>query len=92
MIKNNRWEIEQLSEARKVPFEHIFNRNENCIAEWCFNKRASEEGKTYNEKDEKFCCKKNDNQLYNLLKKNPLPFQTDKVLTESLHIFDTQKN
>ena len=35
---------------------------------------------------------KNDNQLYNLLKKNIFLFQTDKVLKESLHMFDTQKN
>ena len=33
-------------------------------------------------------AKKNDNQLYNLLKKTLLPFQTDKFLKESLHIFD----
>ena len=29
--------------------------------------------------------------MYNLLKKTILPFQTDKVLKESLHMFDTQK-
>ena len=33
-------------------------------------------------------AKKNDNQLYNLLKKTILPFQTDKVLKESLHMFE----
>ena len=36
--------------------------------------RASEEGKTYSNKDDGFHCKKNDNQLYNLLKKTILPF------------------
>ena len=28
--------------------------------------------------------------MYNILKKNIFPFQTDKVFKESLHIFDTQ--
>ena len=30
--------------------------------------------------------------MYNLLNKTILPFQTDKVLKYSLHMFDTQKN
>ena len=59
---------------------------------WCFKTRASEEGKTYNKRDDKFRCKQNDNQMYNLLKKTIFPFQTDRVLKESLHMFDTQKN
>ena len=70
----------------------MFNSHANYSAEWCWKTRASEEGKTYNEIDVKFRCKQNDNQLYNLLKKTLFPFQTDKVLKESLHIFDTQKN
>ena len=53
---------------------------------------SPEEGKTYNETDDKFCCKQNINQLYNLLKKTIFLFQTDKVLKESLNMFDTQKN
>ena len=81
-----------MSAASKVPLEHMFNCRENCSAEWCFKTRASEEGKTYNDKDDEFCCKKNDNQLYNLLKKTIFPFQTDEVLKESLHMFDTPKN
>ena len=52
---------------------------------------ALEEGKAYNETDNKFRCKQNDNQLYNLLKNTIFPFQTDKVLKESLHMFDTKK-
>ena len=80
-----------MSEASRVPLEHMFNCHENFSAEWCFKTRASEEGKTYNDKDDKSRCKQNDNQLYNLLKKNLLPFQTDEVLKESLHMFDTQK-
>ena len=70
MIKKDREKtIEELSAASKVPLEHMFNYHENCSAEWCFKTRASEEGKTYNGKDKEFRCKKNDNQLYNLLKK-----------------------
>ena len=93
MIKKNREKtIEELSEASKVSLEHMFNSNANYSAEWCFKTRAPEEGKTCNERDVKFRCKQNDNQLYNLLKKTLFPFQTDKVLKESLHIFDTQKN
>ena len=70
----------------------MFNSHNNCSAEWCFKKRASEEGNTYNERDDEFRCKQNDNQLYNILKKTLLPFQTEKVIEESLHMFDTQKN
>ena len=36
--------------------------------------------------------KKTDNQLYNLLKRTFFLFQADKVLKESLHMFDTYKN
>ena len=81
-----------MSEATKVPLENTFNSRDNCSAECCFKTRASEEGKTYNETDDKFCCKQNDNQLYNLLRNIIFIFQTDKVLKESLHMFDTQKN
>ena len=70
----------------------MFNSNANCSAEWCFKTRASEEGKTYNERYDEFRCKQNYNQLYNLLKKTIFPFQTDKVLKESLHMFYTKKN
>ena len=80
-----------LSSESKVPLEHMFNSHHNCSAEWCFNTIASEEGKIYNETDDKFRCKKNDIHLYNLLKKTILPFQIDKVLKESLHMFDTKK-
>ena len=83
--------IEELSEASKTPLEHMFNSHDNCNAECCFKTRASEEGKTYNERYNKFRCKKNDNQLYNLFKKIIFLFQTEKVLKESLHMFDTQK-
>ena len=83
--------IEELSEASKVPLEHMFNSHTNCSVEWCSKTRSSEEGKTYNNKDDKFRCKQNYNQLYNLLKKTLFLFQTDKVLKESLHMFDTQK-
>ena len=78
MIKKNRRKIEELSEAIKVPLEHMFNSHDNCISEWCFKTRASEEGKTYNDKDDRFRCKQNDNQLYNLLKKTIFLFQTEK--------------
>ena len=62
--KNNREKtIEDFSEASKVPPEHVFNSYDNFSAEWCFNTRAPEEGKTYNETDDEFCCKQNDNQL-----------------------------
>ena len=92
MIKKNREKtIEDLSAASKVPLEHMFNCHENCSAEWCFKTREPEEVKTYNDKDDEFRCKQNDNQLYNLLKKTLLPFQTDEVLKESLHMFDTKK-
>ena len=54
MIKKNRVKTtEELSEASKVPLEHMFNSHENCSAEWCFKTRASEEGNTYNDKDNK---------------------------------------
>ena len=81
-----------MREAIKVPLEHMFNSHDNCSSEWCFKTRASEEGKTYNERDDEFRCKQNDKHLYNLLKKTLFPFQTDKFLKESLHMFDTQKN
>ena len=91
MIKKNREKtIEELSEASKIPLEHMFNIHNNCSSEWCFKTRASEEGKIY-EKDDELRCKQNDNQLYNLLKKTLFQFQTDKVLKESLHMFDTKK-
>ena len=83
--------FKELSEASKVPLEQTFKSNDNCSSEWCFKTRASEEGKTYNERDDEFRCKQNDNQLYNLLKKTIFLFQIDKVLKESLHMFDTQK-
>ena len=92
MIKKNRGKtIEELSEASKVPLKHTFNSHDNCSSEWCFKTRASEEGNTYNKRDDEFRYKQNDNQLYNLLKKTLFPFQTDKVLRESMHTFDTQK-
>ena len=52
----------------------MFNSHDNFSAEWCFNTRSSEEGKTYNDKDDEFRCKQNDNQLYNLLNKAILLF------------------
>ena len=67
----------------------MFNCHENCSAEWCFNTRSSEEGKTYNYKDDKFGFNQNDNQLYNLLKKTLFSLQKDEVIRESLHMFDT---
>ena len=69
----------------------MFNSHDNCSAEWCFKTRSSEEVKTFNDKYDEFRCKQNDNHLYNLLKTTLFPFQTDKVLKESLHMFDTQK-
>ena len=91
MIKKNREKIEELSEASKVPLEHMFNCHENCSVKWCFNKRAPEEGKTYNDKDDKFCCEQNNNHLHNLLRKNIFLFQTEKIIKESLNMFDTKK-
>ena len=44
MIKKIGKTIEELSEASKVPLEHMFNSHEKFSAEWCFNTRASEEG------------------------------------------------
>ena len=41
MIKKSGKKIEKLSEASKVPLEHMFNSHDNCIAEWCFKKIAS---------------------------------------------------
>ena len=41
MIKNNREKFEELSEASKVPLEHMFNSHCNCSAECCFNARES---------------------------------------------------
>ena len=79
MIKNNREKtIEELSESSKVPLENMFNSHDNCSAEWCFKTRASEKVKTYNDKDEGFRCKQNDNQLYNLIKKTLLPLKKTK--------------
>ena len=92
MIKKNREKtIEELNEASKVPLKQMFNSHDSCSVEWCFKKREPEEGKTYNDKDNEFRCKQNDNQMYNILKKNLLMFQTYKFLKESLHMFDTQK-
>ena len=69
----------------------MFNSHEDFSAELCFKKISPEEGKTYNETDEKIRCKQNDNQLYNIIKKTFFPFQTYKVLKESLHMFGTKK-
>ena len=80
-----------MSEASKVPLEHTFNSYGNCSAEWCSKTRALEEGKTYNETDDKLYCKQNSNHMHNILKKTLFQLQTDKFLKESLHIFDTQK-
>ena len=64
MIKDNREKTtEELSEASKVSLEHMFNSHDNCNAEWCFKTITSEEGKTYNDEDDRFRCKQNDNQL-----------------------------
>ena len=64
VIKNNRVKaFEELREASKVPLEHMFNNHDNCSAECCFNTRASKELKTYNETDDGFRCKQNDNKL-----------------------------
>ena len=92
MIKIIGKKIEELSKACRVPPEHMFNSHDSCSAERFFNTRASEKGKTYNETDNEFHCKQNDNQMYNLLKKTLFPSQTDKVLKELLHMFDTPKN
>ena len=81
-----------MSEASKVLLEHMFNSHDNCSADWFFKTRSSEEGKTHNDKDNEFICKQKNNQLHNLLKKTIFPFQTDKVIKDSLHMFDTQKN
>ena len=92
MIKIIGKKIEELSEASKAPLENMFNSHDNYIVEWCFKTRSSEEGKTNNATDDELCCKQNDNHMYNLLKKTLFPFQTEKFLKESLHMFDTQKN
>ena len=57
MIKKNRKKIEELSEASKVPLEHMFNSHDNSIAEWCFKTRSPKEGNTYNDSDGGFRCK-----------------------------------
>ena len=59
--------IEELSEASNAPLENMFNSHANCSVEWCFKTREPEERKTYNDKDNEFRYKQNDNQLYNLL-------------------------
>ena len=64
MIKNNRGKkIEDFSEVSKAPLKHMFNSHVDCSAEWCFKTISSEEVKTYNDKDDKFRCKQNENQL-----------------------------
>ena len=70
--------IEEFIEANKVPLEHMFNIHDNCSAEWCFKTIALEEGKTYNYKYDKFRCKQNGNQLYNLLNKTLFCFKQTK--------------
>ena len=70
----------------------MFDSHDNSSVECCFKTRSLEEVKTCNETDDKFLCKKNDNLLYNLLKRTIFPFQKDKVLEESLHMFDTKKS
>ena len=82
--------LEELQQTSKVPLEHMFNNHVKCSDEWFFNTRALEEGNEYNNKDNKFRCKENVNQLYKLLKFFFFTFQKDKVLRESLHMFDTQ--
>ena len=61
--KNRGKTIEEVSEASKAPLKNMFNSHENCSAEWCFKTISSEEGNTYNDKDDEFRCKKNSNQL-----------------------------
>ena len=70
----------------------MYNNHDNCSAEWCFKTRASAEGKEYNKKHNAFYCKENFNQVYNILKNTIFPFQTDEVMRESLHMFDTKNN
>ena len=50
--KKEQEKIEDFSEASKVPLEHMFNSHDNYSVDRCLNTRASEEGKTYNDKDE----------------------------------------
>ena len=80
-----------MSEASKVPLEHMFKSRYNCSADCSFNTRAPEEGKACNETDDEFRWRQHENQLYNLLENTIFPIQTDKVLKESLHMFDTKK-
>ena len=72
--------IGELSEASKITIEHMFNSHSKFSADWWFKTRASEEWKTYNDKEDKLRCIQNDNQPYNIVKKNPFPFQIDKDL------------
>ena len=57
--KNNRErKIVELSEASKVPLEHMFNNNDICSAGCYFKTRESQEGNIYNNKDDESICKK----------------------------------
>ena len=47
-----------MSEASKVPLEHMFNNHDNCSAEWYFKTRAPEQGNSYNNKDDEFPLQK----------------------------------
>ena len=41
MIKNNRKKFETLRQESKVPLVNMFNNDDKCSAEWCFNTRVS---------------------------------------------------
>ena len=70
MINNNRNKsLDKLREASKVPLEHMFKNHEHCSTASCFKIRASVEVKEQNDKDNELYCKKNDTQMYNILKR-----------------------
>ena len=91
-IKNNRKKtVEDLSEEGKAPLEHMSNNHDNCSAECCFKTKASEEGKTYNDKDIEFGRKKKRQLAVKSPGKEYSPVSNRQFLKELLHMFDTQK-
>ena len=76
--KNRNKVLERLQQASKVPLEHMLNNHDNFSTDWCFKKNELADGKEYKDKDDEFCCKENENRLYNLLKKTLFHFKQRK--------------
>ena len=76
----------------KAPLEHLFDVHEYC-GDWCYKKKALEEGKDYVPPDNRpFLSKTDNSRAYNQIQKVVQKFSSFGKLCESIHDGDTQKN